>query len=354
MRSHSLSTILYRGYRRGFTLVELLVVITIIGILIALLLPAVQAAREAARRMQCTNNLKQLALALHSYHQASNTLPAGVYHTKTVVTNRHVWLESLFPYIEAQGIYDQLDFTKPTNVPPNGGAAGLQPRMLQETIFAGCLMCPSDPGAGLIDNLPDPQYRPGPAGTRTLGASYSLSGGPTAMWPSSPLKGCQKAAASIPGDPYYNCKGHPSAPTTLGYSAGMMSYGAPGMFAAGYVAYTFGDCHDGLTNTFLLGETLPHGHPHRAYINSLLNVATTNNPPNDLIPYYDVCQGPFTVGSPKENLCQMYANGFNSLHSGGVSMAMADGSVQWINQTIDYVAWNLLGDKNDSLSIPAY
>jgi prepilin-type N-terminal cleavage/methylation domain-containing protein len=338
-------------HARGFTLVELLVVIAIIGILIALLLPAVQAAREAARRMQCTNHLKQLGVALHAYHEAVRTLPSGVYNQYAAngnanVNNRHVWIESLFPYIEATATYDLLDFDKPTNVTPNSG-------VLLNNSFASCLMCPTDSGAGMIDNLPDPQYRPGPAGTFTLGASYSPSGGPCGMWPGGGYSGCQMAPANIPGDASYNCKGT-TASSTLGYHAGLARYGSPGMFAAGDVAYTFKDCQDGLSHTFLVGETLPHGHPHRAYINSLLNVATTNNPPNNLIPYIKQCWGPFTVNSAKENMCQMYGNGFNSMHVGGLNMAMADGSIQWINQDIEYVAWNLLGDKADSQVIPSY
>ena len=87
--------------RTGFTLVELLVVITIIGILIALLLPAVQAAREAARRMQCANNLKQIALAMHSYHEANTMLPLGAPRLGTGVT----WAVRILPFLEQAGAY---------------------------------------------------------------------------------------------------------------------------------------------------------------------------------------------------------------------------------------------------------
>src|SRR5687768_11759568 len=91
----------------GFTLVELLVVIAIIGILIALLLPAVQAAREAARRIQCANNLHQMALALLNYHNANNRLPGGSYYQlpynsanpTTHITLKHSWFSSLMPFL---------------------------------------------------------------------------------------------------------------------------------------------------------------------------------------------------------------------------------------------------------------
>jgi prepilin-type N-terminal cleavage/methylation domain-containing protein len=104
--------------RRGFTLVELLVVIAIIGILVALLLPAVQSAREAARRMQCQNHVKQLALALHNYHDTNQLFPpaitSGPSEDPTLYnTPRPGWTIAILPFIEQQSLYNAFDFTKP-------------------------------------------------------------------------------------------------------------------------------------------------------------------------------------------------------------------------------------------------
>jgi prepilin-type N-terminal cleavage/methylation domain-containing protein len=100
--------------RRGFTLVELLVVIAIIGILIALLLPAVQAAREAARRMQCSNNLKQIGLGLHNYHDTFGTFPPGASQDQYLG-----YATRLLPFMEQKPLYDRVDFENVYSTPNN-------------------------------------------------------------------------------------------------------------------------------------------------------------------------------------------------------------------------------------------
>src|SRR5688500_11330903 len=123
--------------RRAFTLVELLVVIAIIGILVALLLPAVQAARESARRMQCSNNLKQLGLAFHNYHDNYKQFPMAWFITGTTPWNSKAWGVSLLPFIEQQPLHDQYDSKRLANF-------GNNPTVIRTPIAV--FICPSVPG----------------------------------------------------------------------------------------------------------------------------------------------------------------------------------------------------------------
>src|SRR4051812_46558261 len=127
--------------RRGFTLVELLVVIAIIGILVALLLPAVQAAREAGRRTQCANRLKQIGIALHNYHDTFNTFPPGVLAltTSNDPAGNHGWGwgAMLLPFLEQAPLHDQINFEQDTTTPANLA-------LINQTLSA--FQCPSDSG----------------------------------------------------------------------------------------------------------------------------------------------------------------------------------------------------------------
>lgn len=138
--------------RHAFTLVELLVVITIIGILIALLLPAVQAAREAARRGQCTNNLKQIGLGLQNYHQTFGSFPfrmGGTYSNCGTSTRRSGW-PSMLAYLEQTSLYEQISGPSNfggTSYPAWGPCMWSYGNYAPWATQVPCLICPSDPGA---------------------------------------------------------------------------------------------------------------------------------------------------------------------------------------------------------------
>ena len=139
--------------RSGFTLIELLVVIAIIAVLIALLLPAVQSAREAARRMQCTNNLKQIGLALQNYHSSFGNFPLGALQVRDGTgalrgTDWGLWSahSMLLPYLEQVGVYNSCNFAV-----PNQGNAGTNTTAMQVTAIGTVIngfLCPSSRPSG--------------------------------------------------------------------------------------------------------------------------------------------------------------------------------------------------------------
>ena len=139
----------------GFTLVELLVVIAIIGVMVGLLLPAVQAAREAARRMQCSNNLKQIGLGLHNHHDTFRHLPSNI-RPSAVSTVRVRWATFLLPYIEQNTLYEQIDHTRNWSDP----VATTPPRIANSVLFGtriSAYECPSAPNGTVIDGAPAPE-----------------------------------------------------------------------------------------------------------------------------------------------------------------------------------------------------
>jgi prepilin-type N-terminal cleavage/methylation domain-containing protein len=302
-----------RNYRSkgGFTLVELLVVIAIIGILIALLLPAVQAAREAARRMQCSNNLKQVGLAMHNYHSTHGSLPYAA-------NGRHwsTWVRAVLPYIEQQPMYDLYDESIKYNVSPNI-------ELIQTRIAA--YTCPSDT----------------PAATWFKGApnyNYVVNLGNTATWRASPLNGVTFSAA-----PFYNRNDPPMD---------------------GIPAYRFANMRDGSSNTLMLSELLQGQNSNDLRGLTWFGPAsgfTTHNPPNSSTPdYLDNGWCPAESQTIPDWPCQpaTSANPVNfnarSRHTGGVSAVLCDGSVHFISDSIDLATWRNLSTMSDGAVLGSF
>jgi len=306
--------------RSGFTLIELLVVIAIIAILIALLLPAVQQAREAARRTQCRNALKQLGLALHNYHDTFNQFPiSGGIATTTPANIMRAWvagdhrkgsvLVKILPYVDQGPLYNSLDF----NLDMEDGA---KPNLakLQRTIIP-TFLCPSDPAGGRHSNG-------------------------TALSNYSPSVGAQRMinCAAYPGAPFGWATGEPFSNSAAAIS---------GLFAMEAWGARIAEISDGTSNTIAVGEILPlcSDHTNRGwYVTSALWAATTG-PIN-----YATCD---KTGDQPEPACdgqgdRATAIAFKSKHTGGAHFCLADGTVRFISQNIDYMTYQRLGDRRDN------
>ncbi|MCA9131142.1 MAG: DUF1559 domain-containing protein [Planctomycetales bacterium] len=343
--------------RKGFTLVELLVVIAIIGILVGLLLPAVQAAREAARRMQCSNSVKQLALAMHNYESAYKRFPAGntawfpqnLLPTPTsrggqgsgVVTNNNwyngmmSWSAAVLPFVEATNLYNSINFLErpytaelgdtwfnqygpdPGNsMTPDPARPGMVMNQYASTNAPGFFLCPSTPNNAQPGHVKD----------------YAMNAG---MGPY-PTGQADAVAQAFVGTRQSGC-------------CAERSHTASGLGSKNFYA-KHGDIPDGTSNTLMILEqssAIPNwqyptnpflwvNHNSQGLAQALQG--TRNYPPNP-DPFNE-----FFTHRPGWGLAGRCSWGW---HVGGVNVGMCDGSVQFVSDNIALPPWRRLHSRDD-------
>jgi prepilin-type N-terminal cleavage/methylation domain-containing protein len=339
-----------RKRRFGFTLIELLVVIAIIAILIALLLPAVQQAREAARRTQCRNNLHQFGLALHNYHDVYQMHPSTIMNPHAHLglnwadSSRGSYLVRLLPYVDQGPLFNALDFetigTAWTAGPPGTPGVNFEGQTdpsgkLYRHYIIPVFICPTDTTVDLDGH--------------STKANYALSIGNQAM-PSNWSGACNL----YPGNNFgTGPDGHANTA-----SANVLS---------GFVSrFNWGsrirDLTDGASNTIAMGEIRPQCGDHMRegwfHYNSMW-VATTA-PIN--FPIACVREEPIQVGTTTYQWdtvpqgCHHWQNwqtsqGFKSRHEGGAFFLLGDGAVRFISETVDYLTYQRLGDRRDGQAV---
>jgi len=334
----------FRLKKRGFTLVELLVVIAIIGILVGLLLPAVQAAREAARRMQCSNNLKQFGLAFLNYESAFRRLPHNTPGGDWLPGDRvkGSTLIKLLPQMEQTALYSQIDFNRNVedqlNTPLGVVIPGQAPRTgLGMAGVAGTKMnlfiCPSDGTTSKRLGEAQQFYNYAPnMGNQNMTALGSC----TLHLNDSFLT---RAAGVLGGNIFRN--------GGLQHGSGDTGVGVSGPFSRGGYAARLAEFTDGTSNTILMGEILPScgDHTRSGWIHwNSMWVGTTARI------NFNTC-GKRGVDDNAGN-CNAFNNwqtsqGFKSDHAGGANFVFGDGSVHFLPESIDYLAYQQMGSKDD-------
>lgn len=339
--------------QNAFTLVELLVVIAIIGVLVSLLLPAVQAAREAARRMSCVNNMKNVALAVQNHHDLNNHLPYSIdygqyggefYLDGTPAAKSNLWLGAekryfngkgwivdILPQIEQQAKYDRIkpqlatSGTRTTFFAQPSLGKGMGHPDLRDIVAdqMPILTCPSDDSAIPREDLWHW------TGVLTGVTSYKGVAGDTAVGGQGPLANITGGAGEWDEEPWG------SVPDCF------ESLGCNGLFwrFSYYDPINFRKISDGLSNTFLIGEAVADQDLHAAALFSDGDWASCNAQLNY-----------FTLDTSQEfhdnNWWDM--RGFRSYHPGGANFAMVDASVQFVSENIDHQTYRAFSTKDGS------
>jgi len=329
----------------GFTLIELLVVIAIIAVLIALLLPAVQQARESARRTQCKNNLKQLGLALHNYHDTFKKFPVNRMGNRGAIPNGFGsvgWLAMILPYIDQGPLYNSIDFSDQTGGTAGSGGnnrmailTGSAANVAARRRVLPAFLCPSNPQEGLVTNQGGggDDWGSGIDGGRTdyVGNMGWMHAGHRDC-PQGIYGGNWNGAAWADADFGITSTG---TPTTLGGCNGVIGWqGCVGI----------NQISDGTSTTLAVIED-----------HHWMNKATPANAEGD-----SLWMGPYAIHSVKMPInWDPQANGgrdfrcdqWSSIHTGGAHGLLCDGSVRFVSENVAWQVRQALGTRGQNETI---
>lgn len=327
--------------RSGFTLVELLVVIAIIGVMVGLLLPAVQAAREAARRMSCGNNMKQMGLALHNYHGAYNQFPYSAGFSGAIVSgtarpgdgrvrNHRGWL-SMLPFLEQQALYDMADMSLATSSFSRGDSGTIsgplpgQPGNTNDVVVSTVVpafLCPSDPNPTQFVNTEDSNYSISPGNSTRQGAftNYDFSVRRPWDW-ANDYRGEELLTRRMFG-------------LNTGSKFADISDGTSNAIA---ICETQRGMHDGIAQTWGYTKWVGHG----------IDAAYDNG-----INYRRCCAWdgvPFSRPISSSLLSEWGTAG--STHPGGAQFTFGDGSVHFLSDSVDLLTLQRLAYVSDGQTV---